>query len=136
MLPELIINPIVGDYIKYFPVNEKKHSVFQLKLAKWQLEHRKYAQALLSINESIITYICEDQKLEWDNFDNREGVKGLLKSYDADLRSMVDPDLRKVYKKLLPLRNCTAHTMETTKNIQDIIKTLKESMSILETIIK
>ena len=90
----------------------------------------------MSINESIITYICEAQKLEWDDFDNREGVKGLLKSYDADFRSMVDPDLRKVYKKLLPLRNCTAHTMETTKNIQDIIKTLKESMSILETIIK
>ena len=70
MLPELIINPIVGNYIKYFPVNEKKHSVFQLKLAKWQLEHRKYAQAILSINESIITYICEAQKLEWDDFDN------------------------------------------------------------------
>ena len=136
VLPELIINPIVGEYIKYFPVNEKKHSVFQLKLAKWQLEHKKYAQALLTINESIITYICESQKLDWDDFDNREGVKGILKGYDAESRSMVDPDLRKVYKQLLPLRNCTAHTMETSKNIQDIIKTLKESMSILETIIK
>ena len=59
-----------------------------------------------------------------------------IKGYDEELRSMVDPDLRKVYKQLLPLRNCTAHTMETSKNIQDIIKTLKESMTILETIIK
>lgn len=136
LLPELTITPIVESFINKFDVKGGKHSVFQLKVARWQLDHRKYAQAMLTIQESMITYVCELNNLEWDDYNNREFAKMALK-YHPEARALkCDRDLKHLYKILKPLRNSTAHSLETTKNVHDMLKVLADTVSQLETIIK
>ncbi len=133
LLPELTINPIVQSFINQFNVNGDNHSLFQLKVARWQLDHKKYAQAMLTAQESMITYVCEQNKLEWDNYDNREGAKALL-SYKYVPGAKCDKGLRKIYQDLKPLRNCTAHSIETTKNVPEMLRILSACISSIESI--
>lgn len=134
LIPELTINPIVQSFINQFNVNGDNHSLFQLKVARWQLDHRKYAQAMLTAQESMITYVCEQNKLAWDNYDNREGAKALL-SYKYIPGAKCDTGLRKIYQELKPLRNCTAHSIETTKNVPEMLRMLSACISNIESII-
>lgn len=135
-LPELTINPIVESFINNFRVEGENHALFQLKVARWQLDHRKYAQAMLTINEAMITYVCEQNHIERDDFDNREFAKLALKYHPQGRTLKCDRELKQIYKKLQPLRNSTAHSLETTKNVQNMLKVLSESVSQLEEIIK
>ena len=136
LLPQLTITPIVEDFISRFDVKESKHALFQMKVARWQLDHKKYAQAMLTINEAMVTYVCEQNKLEWDGYDSRELAKAALK-YRPEARALsCDRELRSIYKRLQPLRNCTAHSLETEKNVADMLRILAESVRKLENIIK
>lgn len=136
LLPQLTISPIVENFIEHFMVASNKHSLFQLRVARWQLDHRKYAQAMLTINESMISYVCENNGLQWDDYDNRELAKMSL-SYRPEAKNIwCDRELRQIYRKLKPLRNSTAHSIETSKSVKDMIKILKDSVIQLETIIK
>ena len=135
-LPELTINPIVETFINTFQVKGNNHALFQLKVARWQLDHRKFAQAMLTINEAMITYVCEQNQLAQDDYDNREFAKMALK-YRPEARTLkCDRELKQIYKRLQPLRNSTAHSLETCKNVQNMLKILEESVSKLEEIIK
>ena len=134
-LPQLTINPIVEGFITRFNAAQK-HSLFQLKVARWQLDHRKYAQAMLTINEAMVSYVCEQNSLQWDDFDSREYAKMALSYHPEARRLRCDRELKQIYKKLKPLRNSTAHSLVTTKNVKDMIKTLTESVDQLELIIK
>ena len=134
LLPELTINPIVQSFINQFNVNGNNHSLFQLKVARWQLEHRKYAQAMLTAQESMITYVCEQNELKWDDFDNRELAKSLL-SYKDIPGARCDKRLKKIYRELKPLRNCTAHSIETTKNVPEMLRILNTCISDIESTI-
>lgn len=135
-LPQLTITPIICDFINMFQAGNAQHALFQLNVARWQLDHRKYAQAMLTINESMVTYVCEQNKLQWDDFDSREYAKMAL-SYNPEARMLkCDKSLKQIYKKLRPLRNSTAHSLVTTKNVKDMIKTLTESVTQLEKIIR
>lgn len=135
-LPELTINPIVESFINKFYAKGGKHSLFQLKVARWQLDHRKYAQAMLTVQEAMITYVCEQNKLDWTDFESREFAKSALK-YHPEAKNMdCDRELKQIYKKLQPLRNSTAHSLKTTQNVQNMLKVLEDSVTQLESIIK
>ena len=134
LLPELTINPIVQSFINQFNVNGDNHSLFQLKVARWQLDHRKYAQAMLTAQESMITYVCEQNEWKWDDYDNREQAKSLL-SYKFIPGARCDKRLKKIYRDLKPLRNCTAHSIETTKNVPEMLRILNVCISDVESII-
>ena len=134
LLPELTINPIVQSFINQFNVNGNNHSLFQLKVARWQLDHRKYAQAMLTAQESMITYVCEQNELKWDDYDNRELAKSLL-SYKIIPGARCDKRLKKIYRDLKPLRNCTAHSIETTKNVPEMLRILNTCISDIESTI-
>ncbi len=136
LLPTLTITPIVNDFINSFGVRNEKPSLFQLKVARWQLKHRKYAQAFLTTNEAMITYVCEQNGLQWDDYYCREQAKNVLGSHFANGPLKCEHRLREVYKKLKPLRNCTAHFLETDKNVDRMKGVLDFSVKILETIIK
>lgn len=133
LIPELTITPIVQSFISQFGVNIT-HSQFQLKVARWQLDHRKYAQAFLTVQEAMITYVCEQNHLQWDIFENREGAKGLL-FYKTFPGARCDNKLRTLFKDLIPLRNCVAHSIETEKNVVGMIRILNNTIANLETII-
>lgn len=135
-LPELTINPITESFINNFRVDGDNHALFQLKVARWQLDHRKYAQAMLTINEAMITYVCEQNNMEQDVYDNRELAKLALKYHPQGRTLKCDRELKQIYKILQPLRNSTAHSLETTKNVQNMLRVLADSVSQLETIIK
>lgn len=135
LLPQLTLSPIINSFIKRFDTRNEKHAQFQLKVARWQLDHRKYAQAMLTINETIITFVCEQNKLQWDDFDHRELAKAAL-NYRPEARTLKClPEMKKIYKKLKPLRNCTAHSLETDKNVPNMLRILEDSVTTLESII-
>lgn len=134
-LPELTINPIVESFINKFYAKGGKHSLFQLKVARWQLDHRKYAQAMLTVQEAMITYVCEQNKLNWTDFESREFAKSALKYHPKAKNMDCDRELKQIYKKLQPLRNSTAHSLKTTQNVHNMLKVLADSVSQLETII-
>ena len=134
-LPELTINPIAESFINNFSVEGEKNAKFQLKVARWQLDHKKYAQAMLTINEAMVTYVCEQNHLINDDFNNREFAKMALKYHPQARELKCDRELKQIYKKLQPLRNSTAHSLETTKNVPNMLKVLSDSVSQLETII-
>lgn len=137
LLPQLTINPIVNSFISRFNVKGEKRSLFQLKVAKWQLEHKKYAQAFLTLTEAMITYVCEknSQFLKWDDFDSRENAKQILNFCFKDRNIKCDNALKKTYSKLRPLRNCVAHALNVDDTTSQMVKILKESVEQVETIL-
>jgi len=149
MLPQLIINPIVNDFVEKFNVHdERKHALFQLKVARWQLNHKKYALALISSIEAMVTYVCEQNrkvgealsgKLEkvWEDYDFREMVKDRLrKGHDGEIPLECDKELTYIFRELNPYRNSIAHHLEQTENAQTIIKAISDNIVKLERIIK
>ena len=135
LLPYLTITPIINDFINRFDVGSTHHALFQMKVARWQLDHKKYAQAMLTINEAMITFVCEQNNLEWDGFDSREFAKAALKNHYEARMLRCDWKLKKIYKQLQPLRNSTAHSLETEENVSEMLRILSESVTTLETII-
>lgn len=135
-LPALTITPIIEAFINEFSVEGNNHALFQLKVARWQLDHRKFAQSMLTINEAMITYVCEQNHLEQDNYDHRELAKMALRYHPEAKVLKCNKELKQIYKKLQPLRNSTAHSLETTKNVLNMLKILEESVRQLESIIK
>lgn len=136
LLPSLTISPIIRDFISRFDVGSNHHALFQMKVARWQLDHKKYAQAMLTINEAMITYVCEQNNLEWDGYDSREFAKAALKNHFEARTLKCDWKLKKIYKQLQPLRNSTAHSLETEKSVAVMLRILSDSVSSLEDIIK
>ena len=145
-LPSMIINPIIDDFIATFKPNEKtkdsesqpnvetKVSVFQLKLARWQLDHRKYAQSFITLCESIVSYVCEINRIDPSAFEDREEAKKALRRYSSSsLRC--GRKLKDLYKQIKALRNATAHAIETKVNADSMISTLNKVTNELENII-
>ena len=139
LLPELTVTPIVNDFIQRFKVPADRHALFQLKVARWQLDHRKYAQALLTCNEAIITYVCEQNKLVWDDFDCRELAKDVLRwepKRPESAEMICSEELKIIYNRMKRKRNSTAHQLMTEDNAASIIRMLHRSVNKLEGIIK
>lgn len=135
MLPNLIINPIVDKFIGQFHINlTNKDSVFQLKLAKWQLNHQKYAQAFLTLTEAIISYVCEFNKIDANKRDCREKAKKALKG-KGHSKLKFESKLSTLYLNIYNYRNSTAHALETEANADSMIATLKNTTKELEQII-
>lgn len=149
MLPQLIINPIVCDFVEKFHVHdEQKHALFQLKVARWQLDHKKYASALISSIEAMVTHVCEEnrkvgevvfEKTEkvWEDYDFRELAKERMrKGHDGEIPLKCDKELCRIFKRLNPYRNSIAHHLEQTENAQSIINAISDNIIKLERIIK
>lgn len=149
-LPRLIISPIVNQFVDTFQVKNEKHrqSHFQLKLSEWQFQHKKYGQSYLTSNDALISYVCEENDMPWDDFDCREKAKSALKGKAEVFSISVTSDMRKWFKKHNSCRNGIAHTTKLTKvhfekgqrveiemTINDIIKTLEADLSELKEII-
>lgn len=111
-LPQLTITPIVNQFLKTFQTKDEKHpqSFFQYKLAVWQFEHKKYAQAFLTSNDALISYVCETNGLTWDNFDYREQAKMALRGKADDDSILVTPEMIQWFKVHNRCRNGIAHT--------------------------
>ena len=147
-LPRLIINPVVESFVKNFTVNTTRHrqSLYQLKMSEWQFEHKKYAQAYLTSNDALITYVCELMGWKWDDYDQRQEAKNLLRDKKS---SVTTQEMREWFKKHNNRRNGIAHTMkvldsfylkgvryERPQTMREIIKALKKDIEELKILIK
>lgn len=144
-LPKLIINPVVKEYVKTFKVKNPEHeqSFFQLKLADWQFKHKKYGQAYLTSNDALITYVCESNLLNWENQEERDKAKRILRGKEQG--TSVTPKMKEWFNRHNARRNGIAHTTIITNNgredgtelsVKEIINALKEDIKELKTMIK
>ncbi len=150
-LPKLIISPIVKQYVDTFRIKDEKHrqSHFQLKLADWQFQHKKYGQAYLTSNDALISYVCEINGMPWDDFDCREMAKSALKNRPEGIGLTTTQEMMQWFSSHNYRRNGIAHTtritdisyergkrVETELTPGDIIKLLESDIKTLKEIIK
>lgn len=76
-LEELAVKPTVDSFIKTFK-NVSSASEFQFRLAKWQFDKMNYLSSFTSFVESIVTKVCEDSQLHWQDRDTRDDVRKAL----------------------------------------------------------
>lgn len=149
-LPKLIISPIVNQFVDTFRVQSEKHrqSHFQLKLADWQFQHKKYGQAYLTSNDALISYVCEINGMPWDDFDCRERAKAALRDRPEGFGISTTQEMRQWFKRHNNRRNGIAHTTRITdisynkgKRVEkelttsEIIKSLEPDITALKEII-
>lgn len=123
-LAELIVQPVVDDFVKQFGALNENHAKFQYRLARWQFDHMNYATALISLQEAIITYACQKKNKDWKDINNREEEKKNLSSSRNKLGIW--------YKKIRKMRNCVAHSIESAKNAQSMINEMNAALQELK----
>lgn len=128
----------VGGYLRGFLerfVGIKEHSFFQLEIAKWHFENKRYATCYLTMHESIVTRLCEVRGIDWQNFNNRKDMKDHLREYNPK-SGVTMVALKKKYQAITKIRNKIAHSltesdMATFRNdINNISKYYNELKSI------
>lgn len=151
-LAQLIISPVVRSFVDTFHVKhyECPQARFQLKLADWQFKHKKFAQAYLTSNDAMISYVCEINNMSWDDFCVREAAKKALAgkcAKDEDEKCIMDSfsfpptnEMRKWYKNHNRCRNGIAHTTKVELNNwelfpNEIIKMLDKDIEELKKMI-
>ncbi|MEA5469905.1 TIGR02221 family CRISPR-associated protein [Spirulina sp. 06S082] len=130
--PFKYLQGILDRFVKKFA--EKHHSGarecdFQLELAEWYFEKKRYATGYITLAEAIITYLCEIHDEDFKDKNNRDKMKDLL--YENRNSS-----LSQLYcKKIDSIRNAIAHASfdkqrtsytQAINKTDDYIKELKE----------
>lgn len=134
-LSEILVKPIVNEFVKTFTT--KTHCEFQLKLAQWHLRHKNYSSSYMALTESIVTYVCELNHLDWGDFENRQKVKDALGRHCSEPQNKqyvqnVSDDIISAYQDVNKYRNSIAHTIPTKWNYKQMISRLNDYISLLE----
>lgn len=129
LLPEMIIKPVVNDFLKEFGTTDGNHALFQYRLALWHFKHMNYALSLIVLKEAIITYVCVQEKMDWRNRTDRQEVVGLTKEDKHTRLINKYKQLKACYTQINNLRNCVAHTIETEENASSMITTLRNALN-------
>lgn len=125
-LPEMIVKPVVKEFLRNFQNTANNPALFQYKLAQWQFKHMNYASALISLHESILTYACMQSSHNPSDQNERQVVKdGIC----TDNRT-ISYELRGVYFEVTKRRNIVAHALETDFSAEEIISCLRRSLEI------
>ena len=122
-LPELIVKPVVGDFLKNFQKTENDPALFQYKLAQWQYKHMNYTAALISLQEGILSYACQIANHDCYNKDERQTVKDKI----CNDKDFLPYELRGVYFEVTTNRNVVAHALESEFSSGKIIESLRKS---------
>lgn len=112
-LEELAIQPTIDEFTKKFK-NADTPYIFQYKLAEWQYCKMNYLAAYTTLAEFIVTLVCCQERLQWDNLAQREEAKDRLIKKD---RSLKLPDkLIGEYNRIRLIRNGLVHQVDRTTN--------------------
>ena len=131
-LPNMIIRPIADKFAEKFS-KAKRHSLFQLRLARWQYEHYNFSSAYITLQEALITYVCEQNRRDPLDKQMREETKNSLFGKGND---KFVTEISTAYKSINKIRNSLAHSIKTEKRYTEMISILKEQLAIVENIIK
>ncbi|WP_457626631.1 TIGR02221 family CRISPR-associated protein [Persephonella sp.] len=79
---EFLVNEInkISDNFK----NIEKEWEKQLKLAEIYFDKNRYSQSLTTLREALLTYILEENEIDWEDTANRENFLGRLISEDVE----------------------------------------------------
>lgn len=102
--PFKYIKKILDKFIQRFSQHNQRECDFQLKLAKWYFENKRYATGYITLTEAIITYLCEINGEDIVLKEARDRMKDLL--YDND-----NTELAQLYRKVNKIRNGIAHAL-------------------------
>lgn len=98
-------------FLKRFTGKMKSETEFQLELAGWHFQNKRYASGYITLQEAILTRICEQNLLDPRQFDNREFAKKIIHKDETT-------PLAQLYFAINPIRNDIAHIMESRKQKQ------------------
>jgi len=99
--PFKYLQPVLDDFIHRFDPHGSA-AQFQLELAGWYFENRRYATGYIVLQESILTYLCESKQLDPIKKENRDLMKDVL-------WKQRNTELGQIYAKITPIRNDVAH---------------------------
>ena len=105
-------------FIKSF--NTQKISDFQFKLAKWHLQHRRYALGLIALREALISKYVEEFVLENDIYDENK-VKS-RNTRDNVSNPLINTPYKEFWGILTNLRNISAHNLGKGENQKAVEK--------------
>lgn len=123
-LPELIVKPVVGDFLKNFQKTDGNPALFQYKLAQWQYKHMNYTAALISLQEGILSYACQIALHDCYDKDERQAIKDKI----CNDKEFLPFELRGVYFEVTKNRNVVAHALESDFSSGKIIDSLRKSL--------
>ena len=93
---------ILEKFTQQFSNRSERECDFQLKLAGWYFENKRYATGYITLTEAIITYLCELYGKNLRAKSDREAMKDLLHQHSHT-------ELAKLYFKVNPIRKGIAH---------------------------
>jgi len=109
------LNYIYNEFEKFVnSFQTKKISDFQFKLAKWHLEHRRYALGLIALKEAFISKYIEEFELGEGEYN-----ENIIKSRDKrkNINNPLENTLYSEFGEILNhLRNISAHNLGTGEN--------------------
>ncbi len=123
-IAEITVRPVINNITQALS-NAGSHSEFQFRLAYWHYSIHNYASAYITLVEAIITYVCEQEALDYSNKDQRDNAKDTLMK-NKDYR-----DLKKIYEPVNQNRKRIAHSIAYSGqalNGSKMIKLLKENL--------
>ena len=123
-IAEITVRPVIGNITRMLS-NAGSHSEFQFRLANWHYSIHNYSSAYITLVEAIITYVCEQEGLDYSVKDLRDTAKDtLMKNRDYH-------ELKLIYEPVNRNRKRIAHSIaysSQTQNIGKMINTLKTNL--------
>lgn len=101
--PFKYLKNILEKSIQNFTVQSKseRESEFQLRLAKWYFDNKRYATGYITLAEAIVTYACEISGRNFNNKEHRDRAKDDLWNGNNELSD--------IFRDINPIRTLIAH---------------------------
>jgi len=127
-MPErLIISKVINEFKAHF-LDIRSNSDFQLKLAQWFYNKKKYSSAYIVLSEAIVTWVCEKHNYNSISKDKRELAKTIIAN---------SSDFKHKYAVISNIRNNIAHSLSGRNNpMERDIKAFSEFMKFFKQKIK
>lgn len=110
-IAKCIIPQVIEDFKSQFGGDSVSNSLFQLYVAQWHYQHKNYATAYAALSECPITYFCEINGLDWQDYDSREEAKNKLQKSAKNTKD-VHHDFASVWNNVKEIRNRLMHAHE------------------------
>ena len=123
-IAEITVRPVISN-ITHTLSNAESHSEFQFRLAYWHYSIHNYASAYITLVEAIITYVCEQEDLDYSNKDQRDIAKDIL------MKNKDYCELKQIYEPVNRNRKRIAHSIAYSTealNGSKMIKLLKDNL--------
>lgn len=116
--PGSIATTSIKRFVRIF-AKEDRESFFQLQVARWYFQKKRYATGYITLAEAIITRACEILGLDSQVYQNREDAKSRIPG--------LNQDFERLKKKVFEVRNMVAHFEGGSENkYQSAIKKCDE----------